>query len=330
MLNKFWEKIGEDLAGEWNVRLLTPAFACLGGLLVIWTWKNGWGQLERLLTNLSPSTGVALLIAGASVLSTSAALVGWLARPVLRFAEGYWPSWLWGLRKWQTRRINRMVAEKRSVWDHLAERFEQKTLDDESYERYVRLDRELANFPEDVNKRMPTVTGNILRAAEEYSDRAYKLEILTTWPRLWLVLPESTRKELNEAREALNWNAQLLTWGLIYLAAGAGLLVWLQWRWPQIVPLISVILPAIMVILAAWLRLRSAAALFGELLTATYDLHRFLLYEGLRWAPPVDPVSEDVMGEALTLYLKRNFPPETLSRTGDRFVFQHKQNKGKE
>jgi len=223
-----------------------------------------------------------------------------------------------------------MVAEKSSGWNRLAERFEQNALDDESYERYVRLDKELANFPEDVNKRMPTVTGNILRAAEEYSDRAYKLEILTTWPRLWLALPESTQKELSEARQALNWNAQLLTWGLIYLLAGAGLVVWLHRQWPEIVPFILVIVPALVVILAAWLRLRSAAAVFGELLTATYDLHRFLLYEGLRWAPPVDPAAEDVMGEALTLYLKRNFPPETLSGTGDRFVYQHKQNKGKE
>jgi len=330
MLSTFWEKIGEGLAGEWNDRLLTPAFACLGGLLAIWTWKSGWGQVERLLSNINPPTGVALLIAGAFVLSTSAALVGWLARPVLRFAEGYWPRWLWGLRKWQTGRMNRIVAAKSSVWNRLAERFQQNALDDESYERYARLDRELAHFPEDVNKRMPTVTGNILRAAEEYSDRAYKLEILTTWPRLWLALPESTQKELNEARQALNWTAQLLAWGLIYLVAGAGLLVWLQWRWPDVVPLISVIVPALGVILAAWLRLRSAAALFGELLTATYDLHRFSLYEGLRWAPPVDPAAEDVMGEALTLYLKRNFPPGNPWVTGDRFVFQHKQNKGKE
>jgi hypothetical protein len=324
VLDKFWGKLGEGLAGEWNLRLLTPGFAFLGGLALLWIWRNGWDDVGRVAREIDPTTGAAFLLAGSFLLSFSAALVSWLARPILRLAEGYWPGWLWGLRRRQTERVNRMVAEKSAEWDGLAEQFYQNSLQGASYERYIRLDRELANYPVNLHIRMPTVTGNILRAAEEYPERAYKLEILTTWPRLWLALPESSRKELSESRQTLNWNAQLLTWGVAYLLVGAVFLAQLGWRWFEIVPLALVVIPGLAVILSAWRRLRSAAEVFGELLRAAYDLHRFSLYEGLRWPLPENPHAEDQLGQALVLYLKRNEPPAALPGKEEQFVFQHK------
>ena len=47
----------------------------------------------------------------------------------------------------------------------------------------------------------------------------------------------------------------------------------------------------------------SAAAVYVDLLEATFDVHRHLLYQSLRHKPPVNPAKETQQGEALTQYL---------------------------
>jgi hypothetical protein len=46
-----------------------------------------------------------------------------------------------------------------------------------------------------------------------------------------------------------------------------------------------------------------AASVYGDLLEASFDLHRFKLYEALHWPLPKNPAEELPLGNALTAYL---------------------------
>ena len=48
-----------------------------------------------------------------------------------------------------------------------------------------------------------------------------------------------------------------------------------------------------------------ASEIYGELLEASFDLHRTTLYESLRWPLPATPADEQKAGEELTAYLWR-------------------------
>jgi hypothetical protein len=107
---------------------------------------------------------------------------------------------------------------------------------------------------------MPTLLGNLLRAVEEYPGRRYGLDAVVCWPRLYLLLPEATQKEIGAVRERLNESTRLLAWSLLFL-------VWTIWQWWALLGLV-----------VAWLAYRGmviAAGVYGDLVRAAFDLHRF-------------------------------------------------------
>ena len=89
-----------------------------------------------------------------------------------------------------------------------------RPLTPEETEKYTRLDVQLHYFPIRV---MPTQLGNILRAAEERPKNQYGLDTFICWPRLWLLLPESIKAELTEARMTLNTGARICLWSLLFI-----------------------------------------------------------------------------------------------------------------
>lgn len=67
-------------------------------------------------------------------------------------------------------------------------------------------------FPSQPNRLMPTKLGNILRAAESRPYDKYGLDAVICWSRLWLLLPDGVKKELQEARSNLNTAARFWLW----------------------------------------------------------------------------------------------------------------------
>jgi hypothetical protein len=49
----------------------------------------------------------------------------------------------------------------------------------------------------------------------------------------------------------------------------------------------------------------AAATTYGDLVEASFDLYRSLLYQSLRWNLPADPNEERRVGQHLTEYLWR-------------------------
>jgi hypothetical protein len=68
---------------------------------------------------------------------------------------------------------------------------------------------------------------------------------------------------------------------------------------------------AVVVAAAAYFgSLLGAAEVYGDLLTAAFDVHRGQLYEAARWQQPSGPDDEPAAGAALTEYLWRGTAPE--------------------
>jgi hypothetical protein len=298
-IDKFWDTIAGDLADEWTARLAGPALVFWGGGLLVWISRFGWEPLLTWLASFDTAQYLLLVSGGILLLAISNALMIWLQLSLLRFLEGYWQGPLYRLRffiarRWVTRHVNNL----RTNWRALVDKGLDK-LSDEERAKYAWLDAERATYPVDPRDYLPTQVGNVLRAAETYSSVRYGLELSTIWPRLWLLLPTETQKEITEARKQLNEATGLFWWAILFT-------VWVVWAWW--VPIVAYAAAVI----AMW-RIISAAEVYAVLIRTAFDLHRFALYKQMEWSPPTDLKNEKDDGERLTNYLFRGEftpPPE--------------------
>ena len=297
-MTKFWETLGGKLAEQWVVTLLTPAFVFWIGGIGAWTLYAGRSRFKDALTRITQlpeSAQVALAIAGLLLVMASAVIVQRFELEALRVLEGYWPRWTRPLRRWLIAKQNKSITRKGARFQALA-RKNLHNLTPEEREDYAAPDWKLMHVPADPVQRMPTRLGNILRAAEQRPMDKYGLDAIICWPRLWLLLPDTTRNELTEARANLNTTVRIWLWGMLFL-------VWSVWT--VAVPI------GLLVALVAYRWTLHAAEIYGELFEATFDLHRTMLYESLRWPLPATPADEQKAGAELTAYLWRGFTPHT-------------------
>ncbi|NJR52089.1 MAG: hypothetical protein HC780_23465 [Leptolyngbyaceae cyanobacterium CSU_1_3] len=148
---------------------------------------------------------------------------------------------------------------------------------------------------------MPTRLGNILRAAERRPYDRYGLETITCWSRLWLLMPDSARKELQDARTELNNGVRILSWSILFL-------VWTIWTWWAI-PC------AIASAFFAYCWILDSAIVYGDLIESVFDLYRTSLYQSLRFPLPAHPGEEKAMGLQVTEYLFRGSQSDRLQFT---------------
>ncbi len=301
MFTKFWDELAEGLAGRWAAQALGPAMAFWGGgiLAAVWGAGQDWQAFVDWLVALNdPAVYIGLAVGGLVVLTTSAALMTWLQLPALRLLEGYWPWPLRRLRFSLARALTKKRLQKKEArWQELAA-IESQARSAAQASAYARLDAELARYPVDPRHLLPTRVGNVLRAAEEYPQTHYGLAAGVFWPRLWQVIPEEPREALVQARHNLDSTVRLFVWGVLFA-------VWTVWAW-------WAALVAVVVAFAAYWRMCHTAGVYGDLLRATFDLHRFALYEAARWPPPEDTRTEWEHGEQFTEYLFRGLTKEKI------------------
>src|SRR5262249_9746917 len=146
-------------------------------------------------------------------------------------------------------------------------------------------------------KLMPTRLGNILRAAEGQPGDKYGLDAVICWPRLWLILPGDVREELVRARIRLDSAVSACNWAVLFVIFTP----WLPWA-----PAAG----AAFAVAGYYVWVLDRSRLFGDLIDATFDLHRHALYQALRWPLPANPAAERRAGRALTDYLWRGSDAE--------------------
>jgi hypothetical protein len=296
----FWSAVSGKLADRWAT-LSAPALVFwLGGLLA-WAYSNGGFHELTVLTHwLDKQTGatqIAVLLVALLSVTASALVVSRLTFPVLRLLEGYWPRPFGWPRTLMVQRMESRAAADDAAMQRLAPLVlgspsAPRAATAEELAKFVRLDQRRRRRPKAANRLLPTRLGNILCAAETWPDRKYGLDAVVVWPRLWLVLSDSTRQELIAARAALDSTVSAATWGLLFCFFAI-------WTPLALVPGLVVSVVAI----AVWAPPR--AETFADLVEAAYDLYRTALYQQLRWPLPDTPAQEIDQGKLLTAYLWR-------------------------
>lgn len=286
MESKVVEQYGEQLTDKWGEEALGPLlFLLAGGAAYI--VHHGPDTLAR---KIEQATLGERIVQGAALAGALLALI-LLCRAAtpyaLRLLEGYWTGPLDRLRR-------RRIAALRARWNRNERRWQnlagEPARTPQEGGEYALLDRWLNEHPAP-DFLMPTRAGNILRAAERRPGDKYGLDAIVCWPRLWLVVPDETRKALAEAREKLDDSARM--WLL-----GALAIVWTVFT-PWTVPAV------IAVCAAAQVFLLDAARVYASLVESAFDMHRSKLYEALRWPTPGNPAEEIDSGRRLTEYLLR-------------------------
>ena len=298
MLTAFWQGLGQSLAGRWFAAMFTPAFLFWAAGVTAGVWgpggAAGWRAVRDRFTSGSDTAAVVLLAVSLAGIALSGAVVNRLTPTALRFLEGYWPAPLGRAERcFRARQQHRRTRYDDRFQQH-APSIANGSASAQVRREYAAADRGLRLFPSepaptDPERLMPTRLGNILRAAETRPLDKYGLDPVKCWPRLWLVLPDETKKTLNEARAVLDATATVWIWGVLSL-------VWSPWAW-WIAP------AGICVSTGAYLWLLGQAVTFGELVESAFDIHRRQLYEALRWPLPANPATERAAGLAVTAYL---------------------------
>jgi hypothetical protein len=150
---------------------------------------------------------------------------------------------------------------------------------------------------------MPTRLGNVLRAYERKPAEKYGLDAIVCWSRLWLLLPDSVKADLNAARAEFNAAVRLWIWSVLFI-------IWTGWAWWA--------LPVS--VLSAWIAYQwavSAAQTYGILIEATFDTHRHLLYQALRIDLPACNAQEITKGTLITNYLQNSDTVGTIKFSTD-------------
>ena len=279
--------------------MLTPAFAFWGGGAVAW-YVGQRGLSSDHLKNLAASYGklpglaqAALLIAGLMLVSGSGAVVAQVSPVVIRLLEGYgWPARL------SKPLRQRAIRHRKDARGHATERLESgNQLADPRAEDTMRWTPAVEDLV------LPTRLGNILRSAEGRPGDVYGLDVTVCWPHLWLVLDSDTRAEVTSSRATLNAGARGWLWGALFA-------VWTIWAWWAL-PI------AVVVCLALYYgSLLPAARTYGDLVYASFALHRFDLYAALHWPTPPTPALEQKTGADVTEYLWRGTASNGVAFTG--------------
>ncbi|MEP0914024.1 hypothetical protein NDI45_24240 [Leptolyngbya sp. GB1-A1] len=315
MTAKVLESFGGKLAEQWVATLLTPAFIFWAGGLAAAIQHFSWNSIATRFSQQPEPLQIAILVGCLCGVGASAFVAQRFDLAVLRGLEGYgylalryWlqpftaPVAQWfdaavsrrlrGFKWYQKscRLLKRLIPIQlwRKQW--LEERWQR--LDETRARReYVRCDNALHQFPTDDADVMPTRLGNILRAAERRPLEKYGLDAIVCWSRLWLLIPDAAKKDLQEARADLNTAVRVWLWSVLFA-------VWTVWTWWAL-PV------AIIAALFAYGWAIDAAIVYADLIESAFDLYRTLLYQSLRWTLPANPKEEQAMGAALTQYLWR-------------------------
>ncbi len=320
----------KEISGFFDRRFLLSAFfptLAFGGLslgmaLMVWgpqaaieRWKAQSGELQALMA--VGALGFVLFVAYMfNVFQTG----------LTRFYEGYWEG-LWFLSWWGG--LRRKFYERR--WDYLndeiertakqiteleeksppGETSEQKRERKREVERLrhemERLEREWFLFlPPGKSYVMPTLLGNILRAAELYPMRRYQLDAVVAWPRLQDLLPEKFANSLRDAKANMDLLLVVTTLATVFALGWESDLGLFSERWDLFL-LASI---GWLLALFGYSGAVQAARSYGELIKAAFDLHRWELLKALHLKLPENYADEHRLWAEVSELLYRNYPPK--------------------
>ena len=206
--------------------------------------------------------------------------------PIYMILEGrrYWPNWLKKCRiNVQAKRLQKLINKKNQYIDAKGEKHALQR-HDINYLKYLEIVTELDRYPVDENGEhyviYPTRIGNLLIAYEDYSFRIYGMDSSFYFYRIWLLIDDSIRKEIDGLRSIAD--------GMIYCIIAFSLSAILCFIYALIAtfksvsmininnPLLFYMLCFVLIILASlWYNLSLHVHYrFGELFKSVFDIYR--------------------------------------------------------
>lgn len=302
MLYKFLDSIVAQFTKLWDLNsfYLASLFWAVGLISWISNSTSNFKNLFYFLDAIQLSQAIFLMLIVLILVGASANFINSIRSYILRILEGFWPKMFDSVRNILINRQIEIRKKKRLRWHELSTKFHYfEGLKDpllnkdeiKEYREYLRLDDDLNNYPLNYNNYLPTNIGNRLKAAEEYPRIRYGLDTMIVWPRLWLLLPDQTQKELTAIRLLMDKRAVLISWFIL-------INIWSIWS-------IWILLIGVVGTIFSYRGLVLAIKAYSDLLRATFDIYRFNLYESLHFGFPTYPKDEKKLGLNVTRYLKR-------------------------
>ncbi|MFJ6722560.1 hypothetical protein [Streptomyces sp. NPDC091259] len=273
-MNTFLSELGKKLAERWVSLLVLPGvlFTALTATASLLGHRDAldWPRLSHAAEDLvdrcqhRPVSAVLLSL----VILTAGAAFGLLARGLGTVVERIWlisgPAWL----------VSRLIRRRRDRWTRADAAAEQAPTAASAALADTR------NAIALTQPARPTWIGDQLRGVGVRVQGEYGLDFPFTWPRLWILLPESCRNDLIAAREAMANASAQSGWGLLYLSLG------IQW-WP------AAAAGAVLLFLG-WRRGREGVANLANLTESAVDLYAADLARSLGVDLPSGRVTPDV------------------------------------
>jgi hypothetical protein len=258
-VNAFLTEFGKNLAGRWAAALALPA-AVFVAVMVVAGVLGPSHALDIVLLRtrvMTMSAGPALVWTAAGFL-TATAVVGLAVTALGDVVIAAWGATGIGLGRPFTalrhRRWQRAVAKvDTAVTAVLADPDNRQA---KAKARRAVLRRDAIS---EIEPNCPTWAGDRLRAVADRVLRGTGLDLTTTWPRLWLVLPDAARAEVSAVQERCASAARTPVWGLAYLVVGV------YW-WPALVP-------GLWLLAVSRRRTRRSVGVYADLVESSVDLH---------------------------------------------------------
>jgi len=285
-----------------------PTYAAALFLLVlVWAGARGWdGRLNhRISFKAAWATASHLSLGEVVVLVLAVTLLAVVLQPLqlamMHLAEGSWPGGVgtrWA-RRWQLGRKKRLTMA--------AQLPAGPELTDEAIQRAGAAVYQLRRrFPMPNHLLRPTSLGNVLAAMEDGAGRAYGLDAVTAWPRLYPILGDQSKSLVDDRRDALDAAVRMAVTMTVTAIASLVLLLWSGW-W-----LLLVLMPLSVAGLAYNGAVQAALA-YAETVYVAFDLHRADLLTALRMAPPAQQDAERILNEQWCDLWRQGIPlPATL------------------
>jgi len=243
-------------------------------------------------------------------------------RIIVRFFEGYWKHIPW-IYLWNT-----FIKQQIKEWNELKEKLhksdknliKKKQIKDARFLELNYEDIQLL-FPKDPKDFLPTKLGNIIRSAEKYSEDRYGMSCAVWWPRLWPLLLQNTKSEIDDSLTPMVALLNLAV--LMPVVAVFGILIPLMRKHFLLLGLgftdlfyAGVFLAALIFLFWFLYEVASTQAVsYGMTIRTTVDLNRFEIFKWLHIHPPDNSIKERMIWAQLHAWLQDDDRSQVLEYT---------------
>ncbi|KNE83881.1 MULTISPECIES: hypothetical protein [Streptomyces] len=288
-MNTLLGELGKKLAERWVSLLALPGLLYLATATIAVTLGHShaldYGLLRDTLSDWF--TDPDLRSAGTVTLLLTGILLGSVAVGVGADAVGRLVERLWHLPPGRRSPLRLLTYRRNKRWQREVRCADAPTVSSAELLRAVAAaDRICALEPG-----RPTWTGDRFRVTRERIRQSYGLDLDAAWPRLWLVLPDTTKEELTTAAGTYRAAARRWGWTLLYTAL-------ICWWFPAALITVGMVI-------SAQLKVRNATHGLTTLIEATVDVH----YRDLVAAMGIDPQhgqADPGSGEALSAWFRKS------------------------